>query len=725
MTGHSTIEPYRRVSRQLGFKSGAGKKNFSLRAAIRALDWSVLGFAVAVFLLTRLRLLGELSPFGLAFWVVCGRGELKRMAFYGAVALFAAVTMGSTGYVLGLLLSMAVFYLLLDRLPGFKVPLPILAGVSLLAGYVPQLWFDYFHPYDVVLLCLEVLLAVLAVVIFEQVLSHRPVLSGEKGVEGVVAWVVFAGLMLLSLVQGGHYLPLLAGAIARLLVLWSAFMFGPGMAAATGALLGFLLGIQGSGLMWLSLLTFAGFFSGLFRPYGRLALSAGFIVSASSLCLYLAGWEAVRPEFALSGAAVTFFLLGPVLPRRVQALAPFLRRRVEDEGEQVRELTSTRIKDYALVFKELSEAFRHAATLETKQEPALSALAESVNIHICQNCASHRRCWDKDMRRTYNALLRMLADLDSGPGGREARTYEFFQRYCRRKEEFLNTLTLVKQLQQANGFWQKKMDSTSEFVSLQLSGLSEIMLELAKDIRSVGLNVQQKINRQFFHVEIGVAQASKGKEEICGDYYSYLELRDGRQAFILSDGMGNGSRAHLESSSTVGLVEQLLLAGLRQEQVIRTVNTILQLRSRDEIFATLDALLVDTEKGEAEFIKIGAAPSFLRMSGRVREVRSPSVPLGILSEVELKPVRLTVDDDALIVMVTDGIFDVSPLQPDWLKIFLNETDLNHPQVLADEILHQARALSGETEMRDDLTVLVCRVKRLKHRINDYVTGTPN
>ncbi len=717
MTEYSTVEPYRRVSSPPVRKS----RIKSLYAALGWFNWSMLGFAVALFLLTRLRLLGELAPFGFAFWVVCCRSDLRKMVFYGAVAFMAAVSLGSSPYALGLLLSMAVFALLLDRLAGSKFPLFSLAGASLLVGSTPRIWLDYFHPYDIVLLALEVVLVMLAVVIFEQVLSQRQFLAGEKGVEGMVARVVFAGLMLLSLVQGGYYLPEVAGVIARAIVLWAAFLFGPGMAAATGALLGFLLGIHGNGLMWLSILTFGGFVSGLFRPYGRLALCLGFFAGTTSLCLYLTGWEAVRLEAILVASAVLVFLLGPLLLRRFRISAPFLQRQVQDEGEQVREVTSTRIKDYALVFKELSEAFRHASAMERKQEPALAALAEAVSAGICKSCPSYRRCWEKDMRRTYSALLRVLAEPDISLHNKSTRCYDFLQKICTRKEEFLSTLISVRKMQQLNVAWQEKVDSTSEFVSLQLSGLSEIMLELARDIRTDANNTQQKISKQYFHVEIGVAQAAKGKEEICGDYYSYLELRDGKQAFILSDGMGNGSKAYHESSSTVGLVEQLLLAGFRQEQVIRTVNTILQLRSREEIFATLDALLIDTEKGVAEFLKIGAAPSFLHMAGKVREIRSPSVPLGILREVELKPVCLNLENDALIVMVTDGIYEVSPAEPDWLKHYLAQTDLNHPQVLADEIMHRARDLNNASQLRDDLTVLVCRIKRLKHRINDYVT----
>ena len=79
------------------------------------------------------------------------------------------------------------------------------------------------------------------------------------------------------------------------------------------------------------------------------------------------------------------------------------------------------------------------------------------------------------------------------------------------------------------------------------------------------------------------------------------------------------------------------------------------------------------------FLKNGAAPSYLYSGGGVREIESPSVPLGILDEVELKPRRVILEDDALIVMVTDGIFEAAPGRPQWLKMYLAEQTYTHPR----------------------------------------------
>lgn len=726
MERSTAVRPYQRVGRQrIPFPSHVKRLRyrpfFGAISVFAGLHRDAIGVLLAQTVLTRLHLLGELAPFGLAFWAVAGKGESGRMAVFGVAAALAALSTGDSVYVLSLVLSMLVFSLLLERVTA--LPLSALAGLSQLVGAIPGIWVNYFHTYDLLLLGLETMLVVLAVIVFERVF-RQPLssLNVNRHVDDLAAWVVFLGLLLLSLIQGGEVLAWLAGWAARVFVLWGSFLFGPGMAAAAGALLGFLLGVHGNAIFWLGVLSFAGFLSGLFRPYGRFAVACGFLLATVSLSLYLGGWEAVTAEAALTGGAAVFFLLAPVLPLRLRRVLDFFGPRSDaDEGLRVRELTAVRIKDYALVFHELSAAFQQATAVEAEKGAVPAPLVEELVGRVCKFCPSRLRCWEQNAQRTYNAILRLLHELDSGQAVSEVKTPDFFQRHCRKKESFLQSLAFLKEKETLNGGWQKRLEDGRGLVSLQLSGLSQSLMELAGEVREGSQGVYRQ-RSACFHVEIGVAQAAKSCQDVSGDYYSYLELRDGRQAFILSDGMGCGSKACQESRATVQLVEQLLLAGFRREPIVRTVNTILQLRSREESFATLDVLLVDPVKGEAEFLKVGAAPSFLCARDTVREIRTPSVPLGILSDVEVKHVSVELGDDTLLVMVTDGIFEVRPFKPDWVNKYLEGKLPRHPQVLADELIHYARTASGQQELRDDISVLVCRVKRLRPKIRDFATG---
>ena len=57
---------------------------------------------------------------------------------------------------------------------------------------------------------------------------------------------------------------------------------------------------------------------------------------------------------------------------------------------------------------------------------------------------------------------------------------------------------------------------------------------------------------------------------------------------ILSDGMGTGPRAALDSAMASGLMARLVKAGFGFQSALRLVNSSLLLKSRDESLATLD-----------------------------------------------------------------------------------------------------------------------------------------
>ncbi|NLZ38930.1 MAG: SpoIIE family protein phosphatase [Firmicutes bacterium] len=725
MPDHFTaVEPYVRTASTRSKASQRRHKLSRLHIPGELRSCETVGAILALILLTRLRLMGELSPFGLTFWAVTSRGETRRMWLYGIIMIATASLGKDWLYSGGLLAGSITFILLRYRLHRIHLPYVICIALALMASALPRLWLNSFQPYDLFLTVIEVLLAMLAAAVFLQIQKCPfSILYSENQLEGFTSWIVFIGLLLLALIQENTIFTVVANTIARAIVLFAAYWFGPGLAAAAGALLGFILGVQSSGFIWISVLTFSGFLAGLFRSFGRLAVVVSFLLGTASLSLYLFGWQALGGELTASLAVSILLLLLPLLPIKAKALVPFIQGKIKSEAEKVREETAVRLHECSLILRELANAFLTvAADKQEKKDPVVTTLIEGTIMRVCWSCPSRRRCWERDLQRTYNATIRILSELDKGRLISEMRVPDYFEKQCSRKYDYISTMYLLQGLEKNGQAWQRKLADSHELVTIQLMGLAEIMMKLGKEVRENFPGKKQQPYQQCFYVELGIAQVAKERQDVCGDYYSYLELRDGRQVFLLSDGMGNGSRAQQESRTAVKLVEQLLLAGFEQDAVIRTVNTLLQLRSQEESFATLDILMIDTEKGEAEFLKNGAAPSYVKAEQSVREIKSPSLPVGILSEVELKPVTVSLHDDCMIVMVTDGIFEAFPQQPDWLKNYLLEQTYMHPQVLADEILAKARQLYGSSELRDDLTILVCRAKRLKHKIRDYMTA---
>lgn len=212
-----------------------------------------------------------------------------------------------------------------------------------------------------------------------------------------------------------------------------------------------------------------------------------------------------------------------------------------------------------------------------------------------------------------------------------------------------------------------------------------------------------------YRVTTGLACAAK--EKVSGDTAAVLPLPGGQVAMVLSDGMGTGSRAAGDSAATVRFLERLLTAGFAVDVAVKTVNSLLLLKLPEESFTTVDMAVIDTAAGEAEFLKVGAAPSFVKRVREVATIKSSSLPVGIMQQVEIEPVRWLLAPGDIIVMVSDGVVEVPGRgleREAWVANFLRRLPDGDPQELAERILHEAVALSG-TSRRDDMTVLVARV----------------
>lgn len=218
-----------------------------------------------------------------------------------------------------------------------------------------------------------------------------------------------------------------------------------------------------------------------------------------------------------------------------------------------------------------------------------------------------------------------------------------------------------------------------------------------------------------FELEIEVAHFARGVEEVSGDTYSQIELGGGKVALVLSDGMGVGSRAALESRATVGMLEKMIRAGFDKSFAAQTVNAVLLMRSSEEMFATVDVAIVDRFTGEVEFLKVGSSPTFIKRRGSVEVIRSESLPVGILSEIEVFSSVRTLQAGDIVVMMTDGILDALPKRQDkeeWIARLLRRQDCGELRELVELLVERATQAAGG-EVNDDVTVLAARLSRRK------------
>ena len=250
-----------------------------------------------------------------------------------------------------------------------------------------------------------------------------------------------------------------------------------------------------------------------------------------------------------------------------------------------------------------------------------------------------------------------------------------------------------------------RLDKTA--LALEMGELLGRELELPQ-VRTVGghayLSCQE---RAVYTVDWGSSQLTETGSKITGDAYRSLTTDTGRFVLILSDGMGTGGNAAVDSAMTSDLLRRLLEAGAGCDAALKIVNSALLLKSGEETLATADVAAVDLFTGRAEFYKAGAAPTFLVKNGRAGYVQSDSLPAGILEGAAFEKSSLTLREGDRLVLVSDG---VTATGADWVKSQLEAGASSSPQQLAESLAKTARERQ-QPGREDDITVLVAELVR--------------
>ncbi|RDI38422.1 stage II sporulation protein E [Falsibacillus pallidus] len=215
-----------------------------------------------------------------------------------------------------------------------------------------------------------------------------------------------------------------------------------------------------------------------------------------------------------------------------------------------------------------------------------------------------------------------------------------------------------------------------------------------------------------FVVDTAVAHAAKGGGLVSGDCYSTIELGPGKFAIAISDGMGNGERAHHESNETLRLLQKILQSGIEEKVAIKSINSILSLRTTDEIFSTLDLAMIDLQDASVKFLKIGSTPSFVKRGDKVFKIEASNLPMGIIQDFDVDVVSDQLKAGDLLIMMSDGVFE-GPKHIEnydaWMKRKVRELQTDDPQEIADLIMEEViRTRSGSIE--DDMTIVVAAIK---------------
>ena len=769
----------------------------------KAVRWPLF-VLIAGFLSGRAVMIGGLAPFAPAFFGVILYFR-REWAVWAALALAAGSFWSVEPAPFVICAELVIIYLFYRALETYaRVELahaPVVAFFAVLLVRLfdtvtndPNAWLPY------ALAGLEAGLALVLTLLV--VNSLPPLLQGRRKRRMLHEEWVGVVILVASLVTGLTGWTVLGADLALMAAQYAVLLFaltgGPALGTAAGVVAGTVLALSDlEAATRIGMLAFGGLMAGLFRQAGKAATIFGLTLGTAVLAIYANDAQATLEAVRTTVAASALLLVTPrTLLSRVARLVPGTAdyaRHQQEYAQKVRDLTAERVERFAAVFRQLARTFRQMTQIgeAVRETDTVDQVARDVYDRVCTNCRRRQQCWDKQYAQTHRLVAEMMTAVEENSHLMEAHWPASWKRHCVKASQVLEVVRRQCDLHRCHLHWRRQLQDNSLLVADQLSGVSQVMDDLVREIRreshalerqeeqirdaldGLGLaiygldiisleegNVEIEIVHAFrpgfdecrkiiapllsgilgetitvrserpgepaahlttvvfasakvYEVETGAASAAKDGGLLSGDCFTTIELGSGKFAVALSDGMGNGARAWMESSAALTMLEQLLKSGIDERLAVKSVNSVLLLRSPDEMFATIDLALIDLYSAQANLLKIGSMPSFIKRGREVLPITAHNLPVGILQDIEFDQLQVQLLPGDLLVMVTDGVMDAAEHtvnKEQWMKRVLLDLDTDDPQELAERLLDVAMSQAAGA-IRDDMTVVVARISR--------------
>ena len=253
-------------------------------------------------------------------------------------------------------------------------------------------------------------------------------------------------------------------------------------------------------------------------------------------------------------------------------------------------------------------------------------------------------------------------------------------------------------------------DINNSIINILTKILGEkVIIQNQKEIKKENVVQYEIISDDKYILDIGHSIAIKDNMSVSGDSILQVKLKDGKYLIAISDGMGSGPEARKSSQIVTNMLKRLLNSGFERNTSVDLINSNL-LNVAEDVFATLDIAIVDLYKGNMEFIKNGACPTYIKNNKKIQIIKSLTLPTGIIKTASTDVFDKDIENNDIIVMCSDGILDSNIEYKNkelWVKYLLEDMEVTNPQKIADIILSES-VDNNFGKIKDDMSVVVCK-----------------
>lgn len=441
-------------------------------------------YALITFALSTAKILGNLTPFGTAFFtVICTRQSLSPS--------FAALALGS---LIAHPSPIALCYILtgglmagLCMIPDKKFTLTFkatAAGVILFATRFLASLYSGVLIYDIIISAAEAMFVSVAVLVSEKAegvlfpVKARTFLSrGET-----VSAIAFLSMLVLSAGSLPDILWINPGRTASVfLILILSNITGSSAGAIAGIVAGAVNSVASynSGAV-IGAYAFAALTASLSSAFGKVGTFLGFILGNASLTMFINGSTEVLIPIADSlTAGVVFLAAQKHLTPKISELLKIGNFGMSKRDKVTVNTSSDRLRKISEALESLADAF---SPTEGDNAQNIANLINRTAEKACSSCSLRFCCWKKKTRETRNAVFNLISSAEKNGKVSVEDVPEELKNRCIRTERLVREFNDSYEIYRTARMWQNKVGDIKALSATQMWNVSKLLKNMSEEV---------------------------------------------------------------------------------------------------------------------------------------------------------------------------------------------------------------------------------------------------
>lgn len=459
------------------------------RVLASCLNKDMIALNLLAFLLGRVSIMGELMPFGLAYFIAVTRKKRTGAFSVGAWTLAGSLSIGYSTESAWYLLSMA-FYLWLTahetrwQKKIWTIPVIVIAGGGGI-GVTLLLW-QSISLYQLMLVGFNLAASLVLATIFSTVL---PLLdspgSKQASEEQIVCLIILlaAGIAGVGQVQLMGYS--LRNALSCFFIMVLTLQGGMGIGVSVGTTVGIVAGLnEGNVALTVAYYALTSLMSGVFSSLGKFAIALGYMTGCVIAVSYFTANERILVVLVETIAGALLFLAIPcswwdAWRKKLCQAEPML-----VSPNQAVTVAAVKLSQISEMFIDLASIFGQVR--ETALEPTedIRQVIDRLGAQVCRACSKKDECWESQFYSTYQAFLDLMS---VAPNVKlDARALpQTLKDSCQRQQQLLMAASEIIEHNRVTFFWQKRAMEHRLMLAEQMRSAGSIVATLTAEIQRV------------------------------------------------------------------------------------------------------------------------------------------------------------------------------------------------------------------------------------------------